>query len=168
MPTMIDLKATYGDTYRITLDDSTKIPDQSQADRLWLYRIPARYGHIYVHGVNTLGGFTDRPKIATRLMALDGVKTHQHGDREVTVIFTPDRLPAVAELLQAKRRWYLDPERKAAAVARCADMNERRRRKEGRVPEGVSKEPRIDRFSAPDASAERGTVDPSSSSADRS
>jgi hypothetical protein len=39
---MIDLKAAYGDRYRITLDQSAEIPGQSTADRRWLQRVEGR------------------------------------------------------------------------------------------------------------------------------
>ena len=38
---MIDLEATYGDIYRITLDETATIPGQTRADRLWLQTITA-------------------------------------------------------------------------------------------------------------------------------
>ena len=45
---MIDLKKTYGDTYRITFDEAA--PGETRADRLWLQQIPCKYGHIYIAG----------------------------------------------------------------------------------------------------------------------
>lgn len=117
---MIDLKATYGATYRITLDESAKATGQTREERLWLYRIPCRYGHIYVHGANTLGAYTDRRMVRGRLRALPGVIVHQDGDEETTVLFHPDQLPQIAELLQARRRRHLSPEARAIATARLA------------------------------------------------
>lgn len=101
---MIDLKARYRREYRITLDESATIPGQTQEERLWLYRIPCKYGHIYVHGTDTLGAYTDRRLIVSRLIALPGVKVHQRGDSECSVTFQPEHLENVAQLLQARRR----------------------------------------------------------------
>jgi hypothetical protein len=33
---MIDLKARFGDVYRVTFDESATIPDQTMEDRAWL------------------------------------------------------------------------------------------------------------------------------------
>lgn len=104
---MIDLKATYGGTYRIAMDSSAALTGQTREERLWLYRIPCGRGHIYVHGANTLGAFCDRPNVGRRLMALPGVRVHQRGDREFTVVFPADNgdiFSKVAELLKARKR----------------------------------------------------------------
>jgi hypothetical protein len=44
---MIDLKATYGHRYRITLDPSADIEGQTREERLWLYQIPSRFGFAF-------------------------------------------------------------------------------------------------------------------------
>jgi hypothetical protein len=36
-------------------------------------------------------------------VALPGVRVHQFGDREIRVLFSPDRLADVAELFKARR-----------------------------------------------------------------
>lgn len=115
---MIDLKAQYGSTYRITLDPSAEMAGQTKEERLWLYRIPCRYGHIYVHGKERLGAYTNRRLMISRLLALPGMKLHQRGDSEVAVTFDPGCLEQVTQLLQAYKRWYLAPERRAAATER--------------------------------------------------
>lgn len=123
---MIDLKAQYGSTYRIIWDESAGILDQTREERLWLQQIKARYGHIYVHSHDTLGGFTNRRGIISRLIALPGVTLHQRGDSECTVIFHPTYLPHVAELLKAYRRRRLSPEKQAAGAERLRQWHERR------------------------------------------
>jgi hypothetical protein len=109
---MIDLKATYGMTYRVVLEETAAIEGQTREDRLWLYRIPCKgKDHIYVHGTATLGGYCGRSKkIRDRLKAIPGVKVHQDGDRECIVIFPPEVLPQVAEVLGAKKRRQLSEE----------------------------------------------------------
>lgn len=139
---MIDLKATYGDTFRITLDESAKSPGTSREDKLWCYRIPCRRGHIFVHGENTLGAYCDRRLIRKRLAALPGVRVHQDGDRETTVTFDPALLPKVAELLQARRRVRLSPEE--------------RQRRSDQIRAVVARSREKAALAAPDASAGEG------------
>jgi hypothetical protein len=119
---LIDLKTQYGDRYRITLDESASILGQSQEDRLWLYQIPGKFGHVYVHGNATLGAYvrtrhdpTDR---LGRLLALPGARLHQRGDAEAAVIFAPECLDEVAQILRLRRRRQLTPEQRESARQR--------------------------------------------------
>jgi hypothetical protein len=78
--------------------------DTDRETRLWCYRIPCKYGFISVHGPATLAAWTGSPKMVAKLVALDGVRVHQQGDREIRVLFPSERLDAVAELLRARRK----------------------------------------------------------------
>jgi hypothetical protein len=100
----INLKTAYGFLYKITFDPAAAIEGQSKADRLWLQQIPCKYGHIFVHGHETLGAYAKGRLITGKLAALPGVRVHQRGDSEVSVVFSPEVFPAVADLLQARRR----------------------------------------------------------------
>jgi hypothetical protein len=68
--------------------------------------IPGRLGRIEWHDPlgRELAVFTDRPRLFARLLALAGVKRHQTGDDEIRAVFPIEGLPAVAGLIQAKRR----------------------------------------------------------------
>jgi hypothetical protein len=143
---MFDLKQEFGAGYFVRLDESVKIPGQSREDRLWLYQIPAKYGHIYPHSETHLGGYTDRRGIMTRLANLPGVRVHQHGDTELTVVFTPEHFPAVADLLRARKRPRRSAEQKAAATRRLAEFRSRGQDAELAKPEASAR--------APDASPE--------------
>lgn len=114
---MIDLKARFGAVYRITLDESATI-DRRRSHRPWYYRIPCKYGHSYVHGTETLGAFTDRPRVVSRLVAIPGVRIHQRGDCEASVTFPPELTAQVAQLLKARVRRRLSPERRAVVAER--------------------------------------------------
>jgi hypothetical protein len=119
---MFDLKAFAGDRYRVALDPSAE--DDPRSERLWLYRIPCRYGFISVHGEDTLAASTDRRGLIRRLVALEGVRVHQRGDREARVLFPPGRLDSVAGLLRARRRVRLSPEereRRRAQILRARE-----------------------------------------------
>jgi hypothetical protein len=117
---MIDLKATFGDTYRITLDEAAAIPGQTRADRRWLPRIPCKYGHIYVAGTGTLGAYAEGRLITGKLARLPGVRVRQRGDCEVTVVFPPDLLPVVAPLLGARKRRRVSEAQARAGAERLA------------------------------------------------
>jgi hypothetical protein len=110
----------FGAEYKVVLDESAAIPGQSAADRRWLQQIPARYGHIYLHGKDELGASATGRIIAGKLAALPGVRVHQRGDCEVTVVFPPGLFPAVAALLKARKRRRLSAEQAASGAARLA------------------------------------------------
>jgi hypothetical protein len=116
---MIDIKAAYGHRFKITLDESAEIDGQTREERLWLYQIPGRHGHVYVHGRETLGAYIrlhgDR---LDRLLAIPSVRKHQIGDREASATFPPEALEAVAEVLALRRRRQLsDTERRRLVEA---------------------------------------------------
>jgi hypothetical protein len=117
---MLDLKALSGGTLRVTLDESATISGRTQADRLWLLQIPCKYGHVYLHGTETLGAYAAGRRIAGKLAALPGVRVHQRGDSEVTVTFSPAVFPAVAVLLRARKRRRLSEEQARAGAERLA------------------------------------------------
>ncbi len=117
---MIDLRAAYGDTYRITRDEAAVVPGQTKADRLWLQQIPCQYGHIYLPGTDTLGAYASGRLITGRLAALPGVRVHQRGDTEITVLFPPEGFPAVADLLRARKRRRVAEDQARAGAARLA------------------------------------------------
>jgi hypothetical protein len=115
---MIDLKKTYGDVYKIVLDESAS--GQSRADRLWCQQIPSKYGHIFVAGRNLLGAHAAGKLMPGRLAALPGVTVRQRGDTEVNVVFPREVFPAVAALLQARKRRKVSPEQARAGAERLA------------------------------------------------
>jgi hypothetical protein len=117
---VIDLKARFGDRYKIVLDESASV-DTDRETRLWCYRIPCRYGFISVWGEDTLAGYTDRARMISRLIAVPGVTVRRRGDTECRVIFPPRCSDAVADVLQARRRVRLsaeERERRAAWIQR--------------------------------------------------
>jgi hypothetical protein len=78
--------------------------------------IPGRLGQIqwYYNGQDchgcplpgelALAVYTDRPRLFPRLWAIPGVRRWQTGDREMRAVFPPGALPAVAEVIRARRR----------------------------------------------------------------
>lgn len=117
---MIDLKKSYGAEYKVTWDEAANIHGQSAEDRRWLPQIPAKYGHIYIHGRNVLGACARGRIIVGKLAARADVRVHKRGDAEVTVVFPPDLFPAVAALLKPRKRRRLSAEQAASGSARLA------------------------------------------------
>lgn len=117
---MIDLKTEYRHVFRITYDESAEIVGQTREERLWLCRIPARRGHIFVQGVETLGAYCDRPRLFARLLAIPGVKVLQRGDTEINATFPRERIEDVAQLLHAKRRRRVSDTQKQRLVEMSA------------------------------------------------
>jgi hypothetical protein len=121
----IDLKARFGDRYRLDMDEAAKAPGSTREDRLWGRRIRCKFGHIGVWAEETLSAHTDRPNVAWRLAALPFVKVAQRGDREITVTFAPDHLHAVAEVMRARVRPALTDEQREALRQRMAEIRKR-------------------------------------------
>lgn len=105
---MIDLKVLCGDAFRITWDESAEIPGQTSEDRAWLQQIPGKFGHVSIHGEDTLSVFVRTAYDSTdrlgRLEALPGCRVHQRGDHEASLTFPPEHLPVVLEIIRAKPR----------------------------------------------------------------
>lgn len=79
--------------------------------------IPGRYGRTEYHDDLDLAVFTDRPRLFARLRAVPGVRRHQTGDTEARMLFPPEALPQVAQLIGARRRRSADSARNLVAHA---------------------------------------------------
>lgn len=122
---MIDLRSLYGSIFKIILDESAAVSGLSRADKLWLYQIPCRFGHIYVHGTDRLGAYCHGRQRIKPLLDIPGVTLHQRGDSEVSVTFAPEALPLVADLLKARRRRVLSDSHKEMLRKRLAALPRR-------------------------------------------
>lgn len=71
--------------------------------------IPGRTGQIEEHDADTLAVYTDRPRLFAKILAVPGVRRHQTGDTEARMVFPPEALPLVAQVIGAKRRRALSP-----------------------------------------------------------
>ncbi len=100
---MIDLKLLAGARWRISLDESAE-QDTSGVERLWLYRLEGRRGHVYVHSSNELGAWTNNRGMRDRLAALPGSRLHQCRDREWSFILPVKHLDEAAGIVKARRR----------------------------------------------------------------
>jgi hypothetical protein len=66
--------------------------------------IPGKLGRVEWHDGRDLAVYTDRVRLFARLWGVPGVRRWQVGDQEVRGVFSPEALPAVAALIQARRR----------------------------------------------------------------
>ena len=77
----------------------------------WNLEIRCKYGKVYPHGGKFLQAYTDRRIKRGELRDIPGVKLHQWGDTECTVIFPVEVLPAVLDVLKPRVKRTVDPER---------------------------------------------------------
>ena len=125
---MIDLRARFGDRYRIRPEaGGTTWYETPKHERPWLLEVPCRYGIVYPQSGETLAASTDRPRIGAKLRALPGVLTAR-GDAEVVVPFHVDDADAVLRVLKPYRRRRLSE----AERARSREVLARVRRKRTR------------------------------------
>jgi len=113
----IDLKARFGDTYRIEVEEGAG----RTCDPAY-FIIPCRHGHFYPHGGEMLGFATNnRGGIAKRLASLPFVTVAQDGADGMNLIFSVEYFEEVAEIVKPKRRRQYTEEQKEAALANLGD-----------------------------------------------
>jgi hypothetical protein len=117
MSNPVDLRELAGDRFKIALDESATA-EPARSERIWLYRIPCRYGFIGVHGERTLVANCDRPRLFPALLAIPRATVRQRGDDEIAVIIEPDHLDDAAGILKAYRRRRLSADARERATAR--------------------------------------------------
>lgn len=70
--------------------------------------MPCRRGgpeaHMYEHGPGVLAFTGSARGMRARLLDLDGVRPHQTGDLEFTVVFQAERFPEVAAIVVPRRK----------------------------------------------------------------
>lgn len=124
--TPIDLKAEFGDRYRIASEE-TRQPGQHWDP--WLAQMRCKYGHVYVHGDEELGVAVDsgRVKIAGTIRRLNRVRVVQDGDDgEVNAVFHRRHLDAVLEIMKPYRVWHYSEEERERRRHRLAEIQKRR------------------------------------------
>ncbi len=122
---VIDLKANYGDRYRVKKDDCR--------DQL----IPHKWGHFYAYSATELACFIDGcRKFKMIQRQFPDIRVMQEGDQEITFVFPPMLLPKLATALKAYRKKQYDEAtlqnmRESARKARKALVAKRLREKSG-------------------------------------
>jgi len=102
---IFDLKAAYGNTYRVKRDENGH------------YIIPHKWkndldmGFFYVYSATKLACFmTGNRKFNMIRDQFPGIEVTQRGDQEIVFTFTPDLLPGLAKALKAARKKRYSPE----------------------------------------------------------
>lgn len=113
----IDLKARFGDRYRIGHDEAAEHETGGKQDP-WFCLIPCRHGQIYPHSDGRLAVFCDRPRQFGKLAAIPGVEMSQEGDTEAVFVFPPEAFDRVAVVILPKRRRRLSETQRLAAIVR--------------------------------------------------
>ena len=101
----------------------------SKEERPWYIEIPGKNGHVYVHGENTLGAYTDKKGILKKLNELPDVTVQQEGDEfEGTVTFpwTDEHLKAVGKVLKLHKRPKQTKETRKKRSQHMKEYNEQR------------------------------------------
>jgi hypothetical protein len=114
----IDLKTRYGHTYRIQHDPAAFHEPGGRKDP-WLYVIPCRKGHIYVHSGTQLALWWNSRKWLDPICP--ELELYQDGDEEKVYLFRPEDFEAVAKVAMPRRRRQgrpLSPVERQEAVQR--------------------------------------------------
>ena len=117
----IDLRARFGDRYRLGTDPSLEAErtEFRAEERRWLTTILCRHGEIIPWGGFKLAACTSGAgSIGKRLRALPFVEVAQNGQDGRNVVFDLEHFDEVAEIMQPRRRRRLSPEARAAAGER--------------------------------------------------
>lgn len=101
-----DLAARQG--FRVFADESADL-DSSHTHQAWCVQLRGPYGFVQPHSATELLAVCESVKQPKRdqLRAVEGVRVHQDGDRELSAIFIPDppsRLEAIADILDLRRK----------------------------------------------------------------
>lgn len=117
MPECVNMRTLFGARFRVGRDPAASARDTDP----WLLTLPCRYGTIYPHGGDVLAVEVDgHSKLAARVAALPGVRAHQWGDQERTLLFPVALFDQVAAIVRPRRRRVLTEEQRQAARERLA------------------------------------------------
>lgn len=105
--------------YRIYMGDDHKAGEKRDP---WNMELKGTYGQVWYGGHGLFQAYCPALRVHKRLLAIDGVKTWQHGDTEIVVTLPPSSLRAVADLLKCRKRKVVSEETKA----RLAELRRKR------------------------------------------
>lgn len=110
----------YPAKYAADVDPAWYVSGQPAVDKQWLHVVPCRAGaqspyaqydakgadmlspHLFLHGAGKFGFFGRGMALRKRLLAIDGVTSHQTGDEEFSVVFRENLLKRVAKVVRPK------------------------------------------------------------------
>lgn len=106
-PPCVNLREQFGRRFKITYEESYVAAYGLKAGRedAWLQIIPGARGHVYPHSAAMVAASTNTSgPTARRLKVLPFVQVWTDGSDGVTVLFPPEHLERVADLLGLRRR----------------------------------------------------------------
>lgn len=101
---MVNLKEQFGERFKITYDLGMRHDP-------WMMQIPCKKGIIYSHGRDTLG-LECKTHTARQVLLISGIKIHQQGDSEWTLLFSIEQFEQVAAIVEPKKRRKLSDSQK--------------------------------------------------------
>lgn len=113
-PTCINLKAAFGDRYRIALESSHAPGEQIDP---WYYIVPGKYGHVYPFGGEYLCVYTDHRRLKSILKRIEGGEVWQEGDWELVVKFHVSAWEPYFRAVRCYRKKRISPEQLAKLQA---------------------------------------------------
>lgn len=112
---MIDLQATYGKRYKVTIDETWNVEQQrKEEDKPWYYEIRGKTGYIYPHD-NYRVALELTPRLWKRWEQnppMAYVK-YRECDEGPTLLITNSLIPQALKWIRPRRRRTLSPEHKA-------------------------------------------------------
>src|SRR5262249_40917677 len=127
MITCLNLRALYGDRYRITFDQAYA-PRNVPREKLdpWAMQLPCRFGCIFPHGGELVAVEVDyHAKVARALTTVPGVVLYQDGDHEKTFVFHVDLFDQVTATVKPYRRRQWAEEGRRNVAERLTDYQSR-------------------------------------------
>jgi hypothetical protein len=124
----INLREHFGAQFKIGYDPAAVTPGEKSDP--WLMTMPCKYGLIYPFAADgrTLALELDgHPAALKKLLALPGVRIHQDGDRETTLLFDVSMFDRVAEVVRPRKRRRLPEAQRQACAERLAAFSFRPR-----------------------------------------
>ena len=107
----VDLRAEFGDRWRIALDEAAA----GRWRDPWNFTVQCRYGHIYPAGLGRLGAATNRSGVIVRkLRAIPGAEVVADGDDGANVEFPLAQIRFVQRVMRPRTVRKLSPAQQAA------------------------------------------------------
>lgn len=118
VPICPDLKALYGDVYRIFYDPAA-VTIAARRDP-WMYMLRGKYGAIYPYSDSLLAVECDYHDVIAGKLTRLGLAIYHDGDGEKTFLFPLSKLSEVDKIILLKRKRKITDEQKAIGAAALA------------------------------------------------
>ena len=146
-PACVDLRAVFGDRFKIRKEaDGETWGATPEAERVWLWELPCRFGIVYPQGGDVLAATVTGTYARQKVRELPCLRSRR-GDVELVVTFHVDDAEMVLSILKPRLRRRLSPEQRARITTQIQRVNQERREAPAK---GHPRDPRIDAAPAGD------------------